>query len=298
MRSLEIFISHSAKDEDTKKVLEGLSQQLRAKGFDVLLDRERLAAGQEWRSELFSWLKSCHCAVILFSKDAINSSWVLQETTILNWRRSYEQEFVIIPVYLNVKLSELDTDRFAALDLSRLQGIKAGSDDADEIDENRIDVDSIVEETVLSIESQLSETSDQVAAICYKHVGDQIQFLLIRTSSRKRWIVPKGWTRTGDPAWRTAELEARQEAGVAGDVDRQSPVHFRFWKTKKHPLTVAAFPLKVNSEFEPGETYRAPDWYTLEDAQERLSRNRTSGRHLKNAHALHAALGEVHERLR
>lgn len=310
MHNLQVFISHSAQDDDARAVLDTLYRQLMAADFDVLVDRERLLAGKEWRIELFSWLKRCHGAIILFSADALNSSWVLQEATILNWRRFYEQEFVIIPVYLPpVTPSDLDADWFAALDLGRFQGIKGSLIDG---------VDGIVDKVVMRLQevypglqatqqlhenwvrrtpADLAQSSDQVAAICYKRIGHQLRYLLIRTSSRKRWIVPKGWTQADEPAWLTAQLEARQEAGVAGDVDRHFSVQFQFWKTTKRALLATAFPLEVVSEFEPDETYRHPSWYTLEEAQERLRSNRKSGRHLNNAQALHNALEQVHKRL-
>jgi 8-oxo-dGTP pyrophosphatase MutT (NUDIX family) len=309
VREFEIFISHSAKDEDAKAVLTALYRRLSREDFEVLLDRERLAAGSEWRIELFAWLKRCHGAVILFSQDALRSSWVLQEATILNWRRIYEPDFVIIPVYLPpVKPSDLDTDWFAALDFGRIHGIKGRLIDG---------VDGIVEKVVTQVKQarpnlqavqQYDKTltatkelppehSDQAAAICYKRVGDQIEFLLIRTSSRKRWLFPKGWTHPGEPTWLTAHLEARQEAGVAGDIDRHTPIRFDFWNTNKQRLDVVAFPLNVVSEFEPDEEFRDPSWCTWEEATKRLQANRTSGRHLDNSSALQKALAEAHRRL-
>jgi hypothetical protein len=80
----QIFINHSAKDSFAKQVRDGVAKKLsEMKGFDVLLDQDRINPGEAWRAKLYRWLGSCHGAVILFSRDALQSDWVRTETNIL-----------------------------------------------------------------------------------------------------------------------------------------------------------------------------------------------------------------------
>lgn len=131
-----VFISHSAKEPLAKEVLEQLHTKLEP-DFEVLLDAYRLEANDIWRRELDIWMSLCHVAVILFSKHALQSWWVLQEATILRWRRAGDKNFVVIPVLIPpVKPKNLEKNKmFAPLSLNEIQmltGDKA-SDIADRI---------------------------------------------------------------------------------------------------------------------------------------------------------------------
>lgn len=125
-----VFISHSAKEESASKALSALVGALTTEQFDVLLDKTRLELGGEWREELHSWMCLCHGAVILFSDAALASEWVLQEATILNWRRRNDSQFVLIPVFLDDVEAAIPHSRFRHLALMEVQGIaKMGQDE-------------------------------------------------------------------------------------------------------------------------------------------------------------------------
>ncbi len=116
-----IFISHSAKDDDARDVLEQIEAKLRG-AFDVFVDRKRLEAGMYWRRELDTWMGLCRGAVILFSRDALTSSWVRKEATILCARRAWDASFVLVPVRLpTVKRADLDHEDFSPLALNEIQ---------------------------------------------------------------------------------------------------------------------------------------------------------------------------------
>lgn len=121
-----IFISHSAKDARARDVLEKLHAALEP-DFEVLLDQYRLEPNDPWRKELDIWMSLCHAAVILFSTDAVQSDWVLQEATILRWRRARDTDFVVVPVLLPpVKHEDLDQKKgFAPLALNEIQMVAA-----------------------------------------------------------------------------------------------------------------------------------------------------------------------------
>ena len=86
-----VFISHSTKEEFSEQVLKAIKTVLEP-DFHLLLDRDVLPPGEEWRHELHTWLGWCHAAVILFSPEALVSSWVLKEATILTWRRDLDKD--------------------------------------------------------------------------------------------------------------------------------------------------------------------------------------------------------------
>lgn len=124
-----VFISHSAKDDLAKQVLGRLYVALGEK-FEVLLDRKRLHANMLWRRELETWMGLCHCAVIIFSKDAVESEWVRAEATVLKVRRTWDANFMLIGIKLpGVKSADLEGGGFGPAGLTELQMISAATAD-------------------------------------------------------------------------------------------------------------------------------------------------------------------------
>src|SRR5438270_2298976 len=60
--------------------------------------------------------------------------------------------------------------------------------------------------------------SEQVAAVCYRLRGSQIEFLLVQTDAG-RWTFPKGNAEPGLTQAQSAALEAFEEAGVHGRIE-------------------------------------------------------------------------------
>src|SRR5215831_13971845 len=117
-----IFLSHSSGDGLVGQIRDRLYKQLRSRGFEVLLDRELLRGGMEWRPVLHRWLGECDGAVILFSRAALNSDWVLKESTILTWRRSLGSKVRVLPVLVGCQREQVVEHRaFKPLDLGSLQ---------------------------------------------------------------------------------------------------------------------------------------------------------------------------------
>ena len=128
-----IFISHSARQDPVAlDYLKKITAALKASGFDVLVDQDRLKPGQEWRSYLDLWMAHCHAAVILLSEKALGESkWVLKEATILRWRDSLEalngrkSGFQLIPVFLRVRSAQVDAaPGFGPLKLSEIEALR------------------------------------------------------------------------------------------------------------------------------------------------------------------------------
>jgi hypothetical protein len=96
---VRVFISHSSKDLHATEVLERLHAAL-AQHFAVKLDRADLQPGDNWRAEINTWLGYCEAAVILLSEDALKSPYVAFEASILAHRKSAQDRFPLIPVFL------------------------------------------------------------------------------------------------------------------------------------------------------------------------------------------------------
>lgn len=62
----------------------------------------------------------------------------------------------------------------------------------------------------------------QVAALCHRGTGEDLEVLLI-TSSSGNWILPKGWPITGLDAPDAALREAWEEAGVKSGKPHRKP---------------------------------------------------------------------------
>src|SRR5215467_11712748 len=63
--------------------------------------------------------------------------------------------------------------------------------------------------------------SVQVAAVCYRVNGKDIEFLLVQTGGG-RWTFPKGSAEPGLTHAQAAALEAFEEAGVHGRMEEAS----------------------------------------------------------------------------
>ena len=154
--AMQVFISHSAKNDPfAQKVRSGVCDRLGALGHEILLDVGRIDPGEEWRAKLLYWLGTCRGAVILFSKDALNSDWVKIETAVLSWRRSQDPRFLLVPALLaGVKDNDTEFALFKPVQLREIQFAKvAQTGNTDE------DVRAIVEAVVKPFESAAKSQS-------------------------------------------------------------------------------------------------------------------------------------------
>lgn len=78
----------------------------------------------------------------------------------------------------------------------------------------------------------------QVAALCTRGTGSQLQVLLIRSLQTQRWIIPKGWPMDNRTLADAALQEAWEEAGVQGSVSEESIGAFTYRKIRKNGLPV------------------------------------------------------------
>jgi len=130
---MRLFISHGLdkKAMPDMQFLDGLVAALQAPAGagevapEVLLDRDRLGAGDRWRDVLHEWLAGCDAAVLLLSARALASPWVLKEATVLAWRKAMDPGFPLYPVLLGGLASDaLAANGFSPLCLRDLQAIR------------------------------------------------------------------------------------------------------------------------------------------------------------------------------
>ncbi len=132
----------------------------------------------------------------------------------------------------------------------------------------------------------------QVAAVCYRRVKDDAEFLLVQTNGGNKWTFPKGATEPRLSHSQAAEREAREEAGAFGIIE---PRHFHmyvhskgvFWQPEGvQEYMVKAFLLEVRKTREPEEDDRDPTWFDADHARAILAK----GREVKYAHELQTVI--------
>ena len=119
----------------------------------------------------------------------------------------------------------------------------------------------------------------QVAAVGYRHGKDGPEFLLVRTGSG-RWTFPKGHVEPGLGARRSAQREAREEAGAYGAIEAFPFAAYCTTKNGKgydrpSEFLVYAYLLHVTQQGAPAEAGREPNWVTAKQAKRMLRWNRS-----------------------
>lgn len=123
------------------------------------------------------------------------------------------------------------------------------------------------------------EPARQSGAIPYTLLDGRVVFLLVTSRRSGRWIFPKGEPIEGLTPWETASVEAREEAGVEGDIDRTPIGVYRTMKTvaiRRKVIEVELFPLRVTRQLEQWQDQesRHRHWAILPEAKRLLSDKR------------------------
>jgi 8-oxo-dGTP pyrophosphatase MutT (NUDIX family) len=122
---------------------------------------------------------------------------------------------------------------------------------------------------------RLRET-EQVAAVCYRMRGEDIEFLLVQTGGG-RWIFPKGCVEPGLTHAQAAAIEAFEEAGAHGRIEEESFGQYRVRRPGKRNTakqTVTAHLCEVLRLSPPQESGRNRTWYSVEKTKLRLHKDR------------------------
>ena len=100
--------------------------------------------------------------------------------------------------------------------------------------------------------------------------------MLVTSRETRRWIIPKGWPKTGTSPHRSAACEAFEEAGVVGSVGRQPVGSFSYQKRLKNggsvecELHVFALEVKRQQKEWPEKQERRVKWLSASKAAEKV----------------------------
>ncbi|MFC2146064.1 NUDIX hydrolase [Acidobacteriota bacterium] len=114
----------------------------------------------------------------------------------------------------------------------------------------------------------------QSGVLPYQYKNGTIYILLVTTTSKQEWIIPKGNIEKKLTPRESALKEAAEEAGVKGVITGESIGSYTFQKKKTGRIcSVEVFPMRVEKEMmeweEEGKRERC--WCTLEEAAARVS---------------------------
>jgi 8-oxo-dGTP pyrophosphatase MutT (NUDIX family) len=118
---------------------------------------------------------------------------------------------------------------------------------------------------------------EQVAAVCFRARGGDIEFLLVQTR-KGRWIFPEGSVEPGLTHAQAAALEAFEEAGVHGRMEEASFTRYvqpkRGRMRRVTELSVSVHLCEVLRLVPPPELNRSPTWFSAGKAKRRLRDDR------------------------
>lgn len=116
----------------------------------------------------------------------------------------------------------------------------------------------------------------QSAAFCYR-INPSLQVLLVRTSGRK-WTFPKGTNIKGQQNHETARINALEEAGAHGKIEKKPFSRYKHYKQELknngEECINDIFLLKVEKTVDPTEDHREPTWFAIDEAEEALCNER------------------------
>jgi phosphohistidine phosphatase len=102
----------------------------------------------------------------------------------------------------------------------------------------------------------------QSAVVPFRVTADGIEILIVRSSQKRHWVVPKGIIEPGLSPQLSAAQEALEEAGVEGDVQDRAIGDYRYPKWGAECL-VSVYPMRVDRvlpEAEWRERHRGRQW--------------------------------------
>lgn len=116
------------------------------------------------------------------------------------------------------------------------------------------------------------ELRRQYAALPWRRFEGGLEILLITSRETRRWVIPKGWGKKGEPPMIAAAREALEETGVAGRVTEEALGEYRYDKVMKSGRTqsvrVAVYALEVLHEHSdwPEREVRDKLWIAIGEA--------------------------------
>jgi 8-oxo-dGTP pyrophosphatase MutT (NUDIX family) len=117
----------------------------------------------------------------------------------------------------------------------------------------------------------------QFAALPWRASAEKgVEILLVTSRDTKRWIIPKGWPMKGRKPHIVAAIEAQQEAGLNGKVEKERLGVFSYRKRLEGggavDCLVEVFPLRVARQRKkwPEKGQRITYWFPFAAAAEQV----------------------------
>ncbi len=111
------------------------------------------------------------------------------------------------------------------------------------------------------------------AAVCYELQDGEPRFLLVKTKA-DTWTFPKGHVKRNESGDEAAAREAREEAGVAGDIAGEPFTTYLYPKQSDEIDLVHAYLLEVSDKTDPKENWRKPKFFEVSEAMTKLAKSR------------------------
>jgi 8-oxo-dGTP pyrophosphatase MutT (NUDIX family) len=120
------------------------------------------------------------------------------------------------------------------------------------------------------------EPRAQYAALPWR-LGEGVEILLVTSRDTGRWVIPKGWPMKGRSPHGAAAMEASEEAGLVGKIEKKKLGSFHYRKRLKNGAAllsrVDVFPMRVTRQLKnwPEMHQRVTQWFPSVTAAERWS---------------------------
>lgn len=105
LKPYDVFISHASSDK--LAAVNDLRNALRAQGFEVWYDSDKIKWGDKLTGVINDGLRKCEFGIIVISRSYYNRKWCEKELRDLSERDLNEGKKVILPLLLNVTLEEV-----------------------------------------------------------------------------------------------------------------------------------------------------------------------------------------------
>jgi phosphohistidine phosphatase len=112
----------------------------------------------------------------------------------------------------------------------------------------------------------------QSSVIPYRIVDGRVEILVVMSSKRKHWVLPKGISEPALSLQESAAKEALEEAGVEGEVEDEVIGSYTYEKWGAE-CTVSVYPMRVTREIpesEWEEKHRGREWLVAKQAIKRI----------------------------
>jgi 8-oxo-dGTP pyrophosphatase MutT (NUDIX family) len=113
----------------------------------------------------------------------------------------------------------------------------------------------------------------QLAALPFRE-DRNVEIMLVSSRGTRRWVIPKGWPMKGRKPFEAAAVEALEEAGLVGAVEKEPIGSYHYLKHMKNGASVLCrvdvYPMRVARQRRnwPERDQRVTRWFNLAEASE------------------------------